>query len=548
VENQADHLEKAGSTRAAIGFRTSLRVAMRVSRWVGLEGKIVIATLALLTAALGWTCCLWASRIDPQVDNILGEQARQTAVTLSMAAEPGFAANDLPALRSMGHELLKVRNILFVAFYDLSGKNIALVDREKSPHDLPPALAQTQVSLLAQVRVGNTPLFGDYMEVCQPVLKIAREPRASRLMGYVSVGVSPTTEREQVQRVNYFAIGIGCVVILFMLPLAYLLVHRIFLPIRQLVDATNRIAMGDLEAAVDIDRSDAIGDLARSFNAMVQTIERQQHDLRQANLDLEKKVVQRTVQFEAANRRLSSEIAEKEDFLRAVSHDLNAPLRNISGMTAMLLTKHGAAFDEEIVHRLQRIQKNVEAETDLISELLELSRIKTRREKMEMVDTTALVRELEGILENDLKTNQIQLILDTPLPVLNGERSRFRQIFQNLIDNAIKYMGDGAVREIHIGCAMRGLEAEFYVRDSGMGIEKEDLGKIFYIFRRGKNSTARNIPGKGVGLSCVKSIIETYGGSIRVESEPGKGSTFKFTISGQHVPGAAREGKAGVAI
>ena len=113
-------------------------------------------------------------------------------------------------------------------------------------------------------------------------------------------------------------------------------------------------------------------------------------------------MTQRTAQLEAANRRLSSEIAEKEDFLRAVSHDLNAPLRNISGMTSMLLMKHGDRFNEEIVHRLQRIQKNVEAETDLISELLELSRIKTRREKMEMVETGAVVHELEGILEDDL--------------------------------------------------------------------------------------------------------------------------------------------------
>jgi signal transduction histidine kinase len=156
------------------------------------------------------------------------------------------------------------------------------------------------------------------------------------------------------------------------------------------------------------------------------------------------------------------------------------------------------------------------------------------------------VHELEGILEDDLRTHQIQLIVDTPLPVLNGERSRFRQIFQNLIDNAIKYMGDGKIREIHVGCAVRETEAEFYVRDTGMGIEREELGKVFYIFRRGKNSAMRNIPGKGVGLSCVKSIIETYSGSIWVASEPGNGSTFKFTINGQFVPDAAGKQKAGV--
>ncbi len=252
-------------------------------------------------------------------------------------------------------------------------------------------------------------------------------------------------------------------------------------------------------------------------------------------------MVQRTSQLEMANQRLSSEVAEKEDFLRAVSHDLNAPLRNISGMAAMLLMEHRDRFDDEIIHRLERIQKNVNVETDLISELLELSRIKTRREKMEMVETAGLVAEVEGLFESDLRGSQIALLVDTPLPVLHGERSRFRQVFQNLFDNAIKYMGDGPVREIHVGCAVRPTEAEFYVRDTGMGIDAEDQAKVFHVFRRGKNSAARNVAGKGVGLSSVKSIVETYGGSIGVESEPGRGSTFKFTIDGRYVPAAQPE-------
>jgi signal transduction histidine kinase len=275
---------------------------------------------------------------------------------------------------------------------------------------------------------------------------------------------------------------------------------------------------------------------------MVLTIERQQEDLKTANVqlelanvDLEEKVIQRTAQMEMANRRLSNEIAEKEDFLRAISHDLNAPLRNISGMAAMLLMKHRDKFDEEIIHRLERIQKNVDVETDLISELLELSRIKTRRQKMELVEIAPLVREMEEVFESDLKLRSISIILDTPLPVLQGERARFRQVFQNLIDNAIKYMGESTIREIHIGCEIRESEAEFYVRDTGMGIDPEDIGKVFFIFRRGKNPAARNVVGKGVGLASVKSIIETYNGSIWVESTLNAGSTFRFTINGRFV-------------
>src|SRR5439155_1254371 len=156
--------------------------------------------------------------------------------------------------------------------------------------------------------------------------------------------------------------------------------------------------------------------------------------------DLEQKVRERTAELEAANRRLGGEIAEKEQFLRAVSHDLGAPLRNISGMAAMLLMKYRDRFDADVVHRLERIQKNVQVQTDLISELLELSRIKTRRHKVERVELSAVVRELGEVLENDLRSKGITLMIDTPLPALSCERSRFRQVFQNLIDNAIKYM------------------------------------------------------------------------------------------------------------
>jgi signal transduction histidine kinase len=117
-------------------------------------------------------------------------------------------------------------------------------------------------------------------------------------------------------------------------------------------------------------------------------------------------------------------------------------------------------------------------------------------------------------------------------------------VFQNLIDNAIKYMGEGSpaggaetgpVKEIHVGCTVRADEAEFYVRDTGIGIEQEDLDKVFRVFRRGKNPAVQGVPGKGVGLASVKSIVETYSGTIWVESQLGRGSTFRFTINGKHV-------------
>lgn len=513
---------------------------------------MIVALMSVVMIALGGTCWLWTSQVRTRVNDILGEQARQIAATVAMAAQPKLETGETNGLLPIGRDLLGARNILFIVLYDAQGKRTAAVYRDNLFASEAPKIRELDVESFTQVQRGHSPVMGDFLEVCAPVVSELNEDpdnsnaTKSRLVGYVAVAVSPEQEQAQVTRLNLFAASIGGIMVLLCLPLAYWLVHRIFGPIRILVHATHRIAGGDLDMQIDSNRPDVIGDLARAFNEMVHTVKRQQDDLQTANdqlelanSDLEQKVLQRTGQLETANKRLSCEIAEKEDFLRAVSHDLNAPLRNISGMATMLLMKHRETFDQDVVHRLERIQKNVEAETDLISELLELSRIKTRRLKMEMVEIGPLVRDLAEIFENDLKSGQITLALDTPMPVLHGEKSRFRQVFQNLIDNAIKYMGDGPLREIHIGCEIRLNEAEFYVRDTGMGIEPEDVEKIFFIFRRGKNPGSRNIAGKGVGLASVKSIIETCSGRIWVQSKLNEGSTFRFTINGVHVPAAA---------
>jgi signal transduction histidine kinase len=543
--------KQLNSQQDSVVARRGRRIAMPMR--IGLEGKILCALMFVLISSMGATCWVWASRTRVQVNDIMGEQARQIAYTLTLTAKKRIASANSAGLRFLGSDLLNTRNILFVAFYDAQGRNIAISHRDPEFQTNSPWLLQADVQSLTRVQRAKSPIFGDFVQITTPVLDSPADGSSSsgagsRLIGYITVGVSSAAEEAKAQGANIrIAVGIGCFIILLSLPLAYGMVYRIFMPIRQLVGASRAIAAGDLDARVAIDRVDAIGELARAFNEMVQTVKRQREDLQranqrleEANSDLEKKVVQRTGQLEMANKRLSSEIAEKEDFLRAVSHDLNAPLRNISGMASMLLLKHREKFDADVIHRLERIQKNVEVETDLIGELLELSRIKTRRQKMEMVEFSALVRDLGDIFENDLKSRRIVLCVDNPLPVVNCEKARFRQVFQNLIDNAIKYMGDGPVREIHVGCAVRRGETEFYVRDTGLGIDPEDIDRIFFVFRRGKNSAASNIAGKGVGLSSVKAVIEMYNGKIWVESKPGKGSVFKFTVNGQYVSNAQR--------
>lgn len=534
---------------------------------LGLQGRLILAFLGLISASLGSSCALFANQSTEQLSQMIGQQARLIAYTLSLSTEPSLAAGKSKQLDTIGKALMDSGSVLFVAFLDAGRRPISLANRyaDFDWKDVSPIHPDTESLYVAHPRTSAA--FGEYVDVYAPIYRTnpnAAADAAAGIMrpkgkplGYVIVGVSLVREQAQLNWMNWMVAGIGLVMVLLSLPVAYLSVYGIFKPIRQLVDATRKIGHGKLDFRIDINRDDLIGELAESFQDMVAKVRRQREDLAsannqladaneklaisnakllEANSALEMKVQQRTVQLETANRRLTSEIEEKEDFLRAVSHDLNAPLRNISGMAAMLLAKHRDKFNEDITHRLERIQKNVEVETDLISELLELSRIKTRRQTMEKVDPAVIVHDLEGVLEEDLRSKQIQLMIDTPLPRLIAERARIRQVFQNLIDNAIKYMSeDRPVREIHVGAVPGADETKFYVRDTGIGIAADELDKVFHIFRRGHSAAVQKIPGKGVGLSSVKSIVEMYSGSIWVESTLGEGSTFFFTINGKYV-------------
>jgi signal transduction histidine kinase len=527
----------------------------RMSMQLGLQAKIIVCFATLFSLTLGVGCLTFARLNSVRLSDLMGEQARQLATALALSSEQAVREAKWDQLQSMGQEMVKSRNLAFVGYLDASAQPVSVSSHEPGFQLEDLSVLPRDSHLLMQSRSMQSPLLGDYIELIAPVL--ASDPSAPaaaatdqtdsttgrKLVGYVAVGVSLLGEQKQLRAINYAVAAIGAIAVLLSIPLASIVIHRIFLPIRELVAATKKITAGDLELRVAIHRPDSIGELARSFNEMVQWVKKQRQDLAsangklfEANRDLELKIEQRTLQLETANARLGSEIAEKEDFVRAVSHDLNAPLRNISGMATMLLTKHRAEFSEDVVHRLERIKKNVDVETDLIGELLELSRIKTRRQKMELLNMEALIWEMRGLFENDLKSHAIDLVVDSPLPELNAERARIRQVFQNLIDNAIKYMGEGERREIHIGCVLRLTEAEFYVRDTGLGIEPDDVEKVFFVFRRGKNSATQNIPGKGVGLASVKSIIETYNGKIWVESKLGEGTVFRFTINGKNLP------------
>lgn len=484
-------------------------------RYVPLQDKLLLGMVTLVIASLAFAGAGFLYLDAQQAEQATRSEAQRVAMTASSLALPLAEENDRAALAKLAAILSIPTDVQRIRFLALDGGVVA--DSHDDRHK------------------GSPPV-----EALQAHAVLPLEPRKSaslRVAVWMNTGIVAQQSQEMARKL----LGAGLAVLGVALPIVFLLVHRTFSPIRRLSVAARKVASGRFET-VDIRRGDALGVLADSFNDMVlrlaeqiRRVDEARQSLLEANQTLEDKVLERTSAIELASQRLASEIAEKEDFLRAIGHDLNAPLRNIDGMVTMLLRKHAAALPEEVSHRLQRIKKNVEHEAELINDLLELSRIKTRREQSEPINLDVQLQNLRDVFENDLREQSIELIIDPRLPVLIAEKGRIRQVFQNLIDNAIKYMGDSTIRRISVGARRGRSEALFWVRDTGQGIAADDIEKVFYVFRRGSRPT--RVAGKGVGLASVKSIIENYHGNIWVESAPGVGSTFFFTLNGRFVAG-----------
>jgi PAS domain S-box-containing protein len=240
--------------------------------------------------------------------------------------------------------------------------------------------------------------------------------------------------------------------------------------------------------------------------------------------------VTRAVEAEEALARKADELARSNadlaQFASVASHDLQEPLRMIAGYAGLLGRRYGDRLDAEAAGLLSTIGENAARMTDLVRDLLALSRAGSTRVPPAPADSAALCDRAISNLGTLLAERQAVVTRD-PLPVVVGVPTQIVQVFQNLIGNAVKFHGERRPR-VHVSAAIRQEEAVFSVRDEGIGIDPASLEEIFQAFRR---LHARDeYPGSGLGLAICRRIVERQGGRIWAESEPGQGSTFSFTL------------------
>lgn len=267
---------------------------------------------------------------------------------------------------------------------------------------------------------------------------------------------------------------------------------------------------------------DANGEITHyvSFHSDISQRKKAEAEIKAFNELLEKKVEERTQKLTEANKEL-------ETFNYTVSHDLQSPLRVINGYAKLLHRKYANTLDAEGQHYLNVIEESSVKMSRLVRELLAFAKLgRAKIDKSDVPMKTVVEMVLDELKQSHprFKAN-VQI---KPLKTIKADFGLMKQVWTNLIDNAIKYSSTKEQPEIEIGCFMKNGSQVFYIKDNGIGFETTDAEKLFEVFRRLGN--AYEFDGTGIGLASVQRIIQRHGGKIWAESQLGEGATFYFSL------------------
>jgi len=249
-------------------------------------------------------------------------------------------------------------------------------------------------------------------------------------------------------------------------------------------------------------------------------------ETRRLNADLEGCVLRRTRQLEEANR-------EMESFCYSVSHDLRAPLRALDGFSRILLDEAGQILDEADKTNLRRIIAASGRMGGLMDDLLKLSRIGRASMRLTDVDLGRIAAEIIGRLRSGKPEHRVTVQIAPGLSV-QADAGLMRIALENLLENAWKYTGRTTDAHIEFGSLEMDGRVDFFLRDNGAGFDLRYATKLFSPFQRAHSPG--EFEGNGIGLAIVQRIVQRHGGRIRAESEPGRGSTFWFTLWEEGIP------------
>lgn len=344
-------------------------------------------------------------------------------------------------------------------------------------------------------------------------------------------------------------------VLLFLVVTIVFFSNRLTKPLVALRGISEQIGQGNYNIKAEVSSTDELGALGESFNVMVDEIQRnfleienQKAILEDYNKNLEDKVIQRTQELAFRNEELQLKNKELEQawiqaneatesksrFLAMISHEIRTPINGVIGMTYLLLRSQ---LNDRQSDYAQKIKLSAEGLLEIINDVLDISKLEAGKATLEHIDFN--LEEMMELVSNQVgfkaseKNLELVIAVDADVPtIVNGDPLRIRQVLTNLTNNAVKFTekGDVFVRVQTVKTDEEAIRLRFSVKDTGIGISEEQLGRLFEAFQQADESITRKYGGTGLGLSICKHFVDLMQGDISVKSKLGEGSEFAFEI------------------
>jgi signal transduction histidine kinase len=545
----ADHLNETNHTPVFISLRTKF---------------VLFISLVIIAVCSGLSWYFIRQQADSMTRSLLNAGSILVK-NLAHNSRYGVVAKDLLLLDQLIKGVMEVEEGVYVVFTGPDGTQLAAMSKRNTYPD--PGVAQalyasesTDVvvtSFTAENDRQREVLYdfalpirrGSELNAPFPLLSLETDDRQAgasrtaespaRVYGVVRIGLTGEKMNQSLNRMIGNVVLITIIVIVGGILATVLLTRRITTPLKSLVGVVRQVAGGDLSASVAPMTRDEVGQLTTAFGQMTKSltdrdlaVKQAYRELEQLNQTLEQRVQQRTRELQTANEKLQELDRLKSTFVSIVSHELRTPMTSIKGYVENMLDGLTGALTEKQSRSLERVKHNIDRLTRMINELLDLSRIEAGRMELQVgpVSLRDVVAEVVESYQAAAREKAITLraIPQEGVPLVSGDADKINRILTNLIHNAIKFTPPRG--EIRVQTQVRDeAYVETSVIDSGCGIAPTERDKVFDKFYWG-DSVPVEERGAGLGLAIAKSLVELHGGRIWVESTPGEGSRFSFTI------------------